>query len=82
MQDSGIEVGSQAQVSDFIFTYEYAGTLADGSSYGPTDQPPSEPGRYTVNVLAEKNGYQINRQDSFEIAAPGTNGTSQEEIKD
>jgi cell division protease FtsH len=81
-QDAETEADSRAQSSEFTFTYEYEGTLADGSAYGPTKEPPSKPGDYIVNVLAEKDGYQINRQDSFKIAAPATDLTVPEETKD
>ncbi len=62
------------------FTYSYRGTMADGSVYGPTEQPPVNAGSYILTVSAAENdqGYGGTQEYPFTVAKAGLKITAED----
>ncbi len=55
-------------LDEYSFTYEYLGTLTDGTPYGPTSTKPTQAGTYTVTATLVSDTHIGQKTVSFEIA--------------
>ena len=75
------ELPDGTDVTDGLtFTYSYRGTMADGSVYEPTEQPPVNVGSYTLTVSVAENayGYGGTHEYPFTIAKAGLKITAED----